>query len=198
MKRRDKIKKYPFYGSLLLDRKEVIFVLEEAIKREYNVFEYGCGIATNFFSAYVNKWYSVEHDPTWAEKVKAASHHNTTIFTEELKDGKSARFAEDKSSGWDDVLNSEYAKRYDTYIKAFSYVKDIDLVIIDGRARTACAKYVYENMREDCKVIIHDWSRPWYKRCLESFEAVKELSPNEFGHTDPYIAILQRGKNGEK
>ena len=191
--RRDRYIKYPFYGSLLLDKKEVIFVLE-AIKREHNVFEYGCGLATNFFSAYVNKWYSVEHDPAWAEKIKANKHNNTTIFTEPLKDGKKARFAEDKSSDWNDVLGSEYAKRYDGYIKTFSSVKDIDIVFIDGRARTACAKYVYDNMKDDCKIIFHDWSRSWY-RCLDSFRVVKELSPNEFGHRDPHIAILEKKKN---
>jgi hypothetical protein len=183
--------KSPLIGSLLSFPEEVIFILRH-LKENYNVFEYGCGLGTNIFSAYVKQWYAVEHNIEWFEKINNSKNYKTQIFYKPHIDNHKDRFKEDKTTQWDLALNSQYAKRYKNYIQCFSEVKDIDLVIIDGRARTACARYVFENCTNECKIIIHDWNRLWYKRCLNSFYVLDEMNVQSPWRGKPGIVLLKK------
>jgi predicted O-methyltransferase YrrM len=64
-----------------------IMALEEIVRPEFNVLEFGSGGSTIFFARRCKTIVSFEHDPSWAELVKGAlpEDSNVTIFVGGVK-----------------------------------------------------------------------------------------------------------------
>ena len=69
---------------------------------------------------------------------------------------------------------------YKDYIETGSRInKKFTKVLIDGRARPQCARYMHNFIDENCIVFLHDWSksmdRPHYYSVLERYSVIKEI-----------------------
>jgi hypothetical protein len=105
--------------------------IETRLKKEFKIFEYGCGNSTIWFSKKVHSIISVEHDETWMNYVKGRLPDNAMVFLYELNN------------------NHDYAKSIQNFQKKFH------IIIIDGRERNDCVKYCIEQLTND-GVIIFD------------------------------------------
>ncbi|KIL49921.1 hypothetical protein [Jeotgalibacillus soli] len=89
--------------------------LSTRITKDLNVFEYGSGSSTLWWSEKVNKVFSVEHDKEWFEKTrKQLINPNVDLVYKKL------------------AYNGQYSKEVLKH-------RDLDIVVIDGRDRVNCA-----------------------------------------------------------
>ena len=64
---------------------------------------------------------------------------------------------------WQTLLTGEYYNAFEEYIKyPFTLNKKFDRILIDGRARPECAKYIYDYIDDDAIVFIHDFYKELY------------------------------------
>ena len=80
------------------------------------VFEWGCGNSTLYFSQYVDRVISVEHNPEWHKKMSGICPKNAQIDLHE------------------DVENGEYCNAI------LSYGRKFDIILVDGADRNNCMK----------------------------------------------------------
>lgn len=85
-----------------------------------------------------------------------------------------------KAKKWSNLKETENFKIFKNYIeypKIFN--KKFDLILIDGRSRPECVRFVYNNniLKENGIILIHDfWTRPYYYVIFEKFEEVESAS----------------------
>jgi hypothetical protein len=118
--------------------------------------EWGCGGSTLRFSSQVHRYYSIEHDREWFEKisrhVKRARRHNVHLVhvppTLSLAGVPNyARSAADRYAQFKDYI--EQVDRLG--------VERFDRVLIDGRSRPECALHVLPYLTGESRVFIHDF-----------------------------------------
>lgn len=115
------------------------------LKKTDRLLEYGSGESTNIISDYVNEIVSVEHNLFWFEKINKVRKNNVTLiykpvdtpYTEGGHDGTYAQF---KSYVEAPLLNGKF-----------------DVVLIDGRARIECFKFVKNVINNNALIFVHDF-----------------------------------------
>lgn len=121
----------------------MIKLLEDKLVGDINVFEYGSGYSTLFFSKRVNSIDSVEYDLNWFNHIKLALPKNASInFVLNDTDGFYCR----------SILN-----------KSINY----DLVVIDGRDRVNCFKQALSAITERGVLLLDDSDRVEYSQCFD-------------------------------
>ena len=108
-----------------------------------DIFEYGSGNSTLWYSKKVKSVTSVEHDSEWYEKIKNSMPDNVTIYHENL------------------VYNEAYCHFSSTLNKHF------DVIIIDGRDRVNCIKNVLNSLKENGIIVLDDSEREQYNEGIE-------------------------------
>lgn len=108
-----------------------IYFIQARLKKEFNIFEYGSGNSTIWYSQKVHNVYSLENDKIWYEILKNKIPSNVKLFYRKLDD------------------EGNYAKEISTHKLKF------DIVIIDGRQRNLCCFYATQNLKAD-GVIVFD------------------------------------------
>lgn len=127
---------------------------EQALLKSYlnvnqTVLEYGSGESTIEICKLVKNLISVEHNIEWYNKVKDKIQSNVTYLFEK----PNSSFSEGGDDG-----NYEQFK---SYIECPEKYGPYDIVIIDGRARYECAKFINEKCSHDNTIIfIHDFILP--------------------------------------
>ena len=133
--------------------------------------EWGSGGSTSFFSRFVNKYISIEHDPEWFNNVgecKAERH---------LVKNNLPRTIPTQAEEFLDYIN---------YVDILN--KKYDLVLIDGRARPYCAQKVIPYLNKNAVVFMHDfWERPEYHWVLEYYDEIESIKKGQ-----TLIAMKQR------
>jgi hypothetical protein len=114
--------------------------LNGRVDKEINVFEYGSGSSTIWFSRKVKKLVSCEHDQSWYEKVKneLGEVPNVELIYRNLDTG------------------SEYEEEIKKQEKKF------DLILIDGRRRNKCGINSIEALSENGVIIWDNSDREEY------------------------------------
>jgi hypothetical protein len=121
----------------------VIRLLEDHIKNDLRVFEFGSGHSTLFFARLVRTVVSVENDAAWFDFMKARIPGNVTLLYRK-KDTNGA------------------------YCRSVSENRgDYDLVFIDGKDRVNCANQAVENLSARGVILLDDSQRPEYAECAE-------------------------------
>ncbi len=121
--------------------------LKESLKSGFEIFEFGCGASTLFFSQKVKKVTSLETNKRWAEIVEnRLSTTNVEIIL--MPDG----------------LTNE---NYENFPKNCG--KKFDLIIIDSLKRFECAKNCLSALKESGMIILDDSERKNYKKIFEFF-----------------------------
>jgi len=139
--------------------------------------EWGSGGSTLEFSNYVKKYFSIEHNEEWYEKVKNEINNNTFIFL--VKPNKKK---------WEKPVKRKQFKDYVEFVHQifndFNILK-FDKVLVDGRARIFCVEEVVKYLHKDSLVFVHDWHRMRYRKMLKY---LKVIETDERKH----LAILKK------
>lgn len=101
-------------------------------KEHMTVFEWGCGGSTLRWAPKTRKWYSIEHDLKWCDKIYSKKSNNCFLF-------------------YADVNNEKYIEGL-----LSSLIDNINVFLIDGRRRIECAYFLSKNIRPGSLVFLHD------------------------------------------
>ena len=84
---------------------------------------------------------------------------------------------------WDQLYTTKMYYAYKEYIETGSKIdKTFSKILIDGRARPQCARYMYDFINNDCIIFIHDWhpSRTHYRSVLERYKIINEINSGQW------------------
>jgi len=133
------------------------------LRPEHTMLEWGSGGSTLEFSRHVARYCSVEHDPVWHARVRAAvearglANVALVLVPPNLPlDGlpNYARTPEERYAQFKDYIEA---------VDRFG-VPQFDRVLIDGRSRPECAARVLPRLAPGSVVFIHDFFNPKYDR----------------------------------
>jgi mRNA degradation ribonuclease J1/J2 len=157
-----------------MSQEEINLVLS-FLKKDDIMLEYGCGGSTMFFPKYVKEYYSIESDKSWANSVEKIMPKNVkmhcipTIRPEDPNQKHAVK--------WNQLYTTKMYEAYKEYIETGSKInKKFTKILIDGRARPQCARYMYDFIDKDCIIFMHDWhpGRTHYRSILEKYRVIKE------------------------
>lgn len=114
----------------------------------FTVFEFGAGASTQWWAQRAQSIISIEHDANWYESLR-----NTLPENAEL---------------WHIPLSAP--DEYDTAIQ--STQRKFDVVVIDGRRRVECSRYVEPHLSDRGVVIWDNSDRPRYSAGIAAFQAL--------------------------
>jgi hypothetical protein len=139
--------------------------LRSYLRPEMDVFEYGSGGSTIFLASRVVELVSVEHDLEWYTK--------TTRRLEDLGLQCTYLLREPVAGADERFRSTDPAYRemsFEPYVKAIDACDDgtFDLVIVDGRARPACAIRAIPKVRAGGYLLLDDADRPHYGAAIEA------------------------------
>jgi len=134
-----------------------IDMIKKYLDKSYVMLEYGCGGSTLFFSHHVKEYYSVEHNQQWYNKIAPLVPKNVHI-THIAQNHDTPNQKRILASDWKSLDTSSRSIDFKDYIE---YPKSLcvkfDTVLIDGRARPECAKFIVPHLKENATVFIHDY-----------------------------------------
>ena len=120
-------------------------------------FEFGAGGSTNIASYYKIQTYSVESDPKWHKLLKD-NNITANYITVDLK----GRFFGFPGNGTD-------VENWKQYIQAYKSEYNADIILIDGRFRVACGLDIFNKIRNDTIVLVHDYTNRKEYHILENY-----------------------------
>lgn len=126
-----------------------IELIQQYLKINHIMLEYGCGGSTLYFSKYVKTYVSIEHDSEWIKKIQNMIDHKTNIELYYCAPNNPIKLPVWTGCPVD-------FKDYINYIDTIQY-KYYDIVLIDGRARQYCAKKVLNYVDKDSIIFVHDF-----------------------------------------
>lgn len=150
----------PWFNFSMLD------FLNQRLKKDFDIFEYGSGNSTIYFSQRCNSIISIEDNLEWFNKVKNFLEKNNI---------KNANLNYKSSE------DEDYAK----IISAFN--KKYDLIIIDARKRNNCMLECINFLKPNGCIILDNSERKWYKK---GTNFLKEQGFKKLDFTGLHPAIL--------
>ncbi len=117
--------------------------IEDRLKKNMDIFEYGCGNSTIWFALKVNSVTSIDHDENWIVRVRPKLPKNAQVIYRKLEYG------------------GEYCQEIHVSKKQYH------VVIIDGRDRINCAKQSVRALTNDGIIIFDNSQRNEYREAME-------------------------------
>ncbi len=117
--------------------------LENNLKQDMTLFEWGAGSSTIWFSDKVKQVVSIEYDSNWYDALKNRLSSNVELL-----------FSEESST---------------LYIDSIETIQDINVFVIDGRRRVDCAEKVLEYLTKNktsALVVFDDAHRKRYESAI--------------------------------
>ena len=154
----------------------VVTFLEERLKNNLNLFEYGSGFSTLFFAKRVKTVTSLEYDKNWFSEIQSTLPQNVElIFCEKDIDG-------------------DYCRAIQTKQQLF------DIVIIDGRDRVNCLIQSIPCLSEQGIILLDDSHRQRYQEGLnfakqQGFRSLSIEGLKATGSINDRSTILYRDNN---
>jgi len=145
------------------------------------VLEWGSGGSTLFFSQFVRRWDTIEHNTRWIMQMKdlVAGIHTVHLHP--------------ATHSWNNIADGTYEqfKQYVDLPKLLGL--QYDVILVDGRARVACVHAIsrYNLTIPGGLVVVHDWERSEYKTVLGEFDLVQEDTAGP-----RHLGVLQLKRNG--
>jgi len=113
--------------------------IEKRLSKEFDLFEYGSGNSTLFYSQRVKTVTTVEHDKEWFERMGSSVSGNVHLVFRSLDSGEN-------------------------YVQAaLEAGKKFDIIIVDGRKRVDCIKSCLAALKENGIVVLDDSERESYR-----------------------------------
>jgi hypothetical protein len=163
-------------------------------------FEFGCGGSTYqaCLRPNIEQIYSVESDRAWHTKLQSSlpKRAGVQLFLVDLKTNGA-------SWGYPGPTCTEQERiTYSDSILAIRPEESqrLDLVLIDGRFRVACALKVFNSISDSCIVLFDDFlNRPKYHVVLDYYEVVEQTSEKvmavlrkKSGVSPPSASLIQQ------
>lgn len=137
---------------------------ENWLKPEVRVFEFGAGNSTLWLADRVASVTSVEHDASWADRIRAKAPKNSEVI--------SAAFSGD---GFECSESDPYVRAYADRVGADGF----DVVVVDGVARLTCVDmFLSSNPSNEALLILDNSDRRRYR------PAISRLHEAGFGRID--------------
>jgi hypothetical protein len=158
--------------------------LRSYLRPELHVFEYGSGGSTIFLASRVTELVSVEHDLDWyattERKLADLGLHCTYLLREPRSE------ADERFGSTDPAYRG---MSFEPYVKAIDAYDDgtFDLVIVDGRARPACAIRAIPKVRPGGYLLLDDSDRPYYGAAIE---ALRHYARTDLPGAVPYSTTI--------
>lgn len=157
-----------------------IKMIESYLHMTDTMLEWGSGGSTLHFPKFVKKYFSIEHNKEWYDKIKNEIPDNVayTYVKQNLPRTRPTKFREFK----------------DYIEKAGSFNKKFDKVLVDGRARPECAIWVLPYLNQNAVVFIHDYfmaGRDHYKKVEQYYNVIDKVT-----NTEQTLAVFKRKNNG--
>lgn len=162
-----KMNKFGFFTPLM-HKYEYDFV--EKYLNENDVYlEWGSGNSTLYFSGLVKNVISIEHDIEWIKNIQKC------IDAYGIKN-ISLNYIPAHTPN---PIPCRY-EQFKDYIE-FPMKNNLKFnkVLIDGRARKYCAKFIYSIIDDDTIVIIHDYNRPDYQLVEKYYDVIERLDEGQ-------------------
>lgn len=139
--------------------------IEELLRPQWRIFEYGSGGSTLFFARRCAVVISVEHDARWQSRVcaqLARSGLDTSIVR--LRPPERSPLAASGRSDPDAYVSGRPGHAglwYERYVRTIDEQPDgsLDLVLIDGRCRPACVRHAIPKIRPGGWLVLDDSQR---------------------------------------
>lgn len=158
-----------------MSEKEINLILSFINKNDI-MLEYGCGGSTLFFPKYVKEYYSIESNQHWADSVEKSIPPNAKIYC--IPTRRPNDPDQKKIKKWSELYTTKTYFAYKEYIEFGSKIgKSFSKILIDGRARPQCARFMYDYIDNEAIIFIHDWhpNRTWYKSILEHYTLIDTI-----------------------
>lgn len=123
---------------------------------EFDVLEWGSGGSTIYFSKFCRRYFSIEHDKAWYDKIDKIKPENVQYFYVKNNLPRSRPTKKEEFMDYINFVDKIGMSRY-------------DLVLIDGRARVFCAEKALDYVDDESLVFIHDWERKQYHSVLDFY-----------------------------
>jgi hypothetical protein len=154
----------------------IVAFLEERLRSDLVVFEYGCGYSTLFFAERVKHVTAVEHDETWLDLVREHAPSNVTALLRPLD------------------MNGDYCRTINELDGAF------DIVVVDGRDRVNCVRMSLPRLSPSGVIILDDSHRDRYSEALDiardgGFKVLSMIGVKPTGKRPGRTSILYRENN---
>jgi predicted O-methyltransferase YrrM len=135
------------------------------------IFEWGGGGSTLYFIDRGAIVTTIEHDPDWVEHLRRltacddtqAMDLNLIEPTETIRGADSSAFGSSKAQ-----YQGASFEKYVRAIDAFSD-KTFDLVVVDGRCRSACLQHAIAKVRPQGSLIFDNAERPEYNEAIAEY-----------------------------
>lgn len=146
--------------------------MEQILRPDMSVFEWGCGGSTMFFARRVAEGHSVEHDPTWAADVRSALAAAGIAWSLEVVEPERGASRERDPARPEDYASDDEAFRdgsFRAYASAIDRFPDerFDVVVIDGRARPSCGLHAVDKVKRGGWLVLDNADRPYYRSIHE-------------------------------
>jgi len=123
-----------------------IAFIETRLNKNMNVFEYGCGNSTIWYSQRVGTIRSVEHDKEWYNIISKKLPENASVVYREL------------------YYEGDYSK--ESKVNNIKY----DIIIIDGRDRVNSVKNSIDCLKEDGIIVFDNSNLEQYRESIDLFK----------------------------
>lgn len=161
--------------------------LNNNIKPEMRVFEYGSGGSTLYFVKKVKEVVTVEHDNDWAIRIKnilaKSSFKNYKILLKEpRKISNESRNPNDPNSYLSG--NCIYSGlSFDKYVCTIDQFPDeyFDIILIDGRARHSSLRHSIKKVKPNGSMILDNSERQRYSNSISNLNLIKWKRIDFFG-----------------
>lgn len=114
----------------------------------WDVFEWGTGYGTLWWSTFVKSIVTVDHSPEWYNLIKQQVKGNNVTF-------KLRKLIKCKSSVYTNAINDNLNK--------------YDCIIIDGRNRNLCGRTVIDRLKQNGIIILDNSERQKYRLIVNLF-----------------------------
>ena len=148
-----------------------IDLVKKYLSEDKVMLEWGSGGSTCTFSPLVKEYYSIEHVKEWYENVEEflkLQIYRSKVFNYLVEPDKPR------------TIPTKY-EEFQTYIEYVDKLnKKYDIVLIDGRARLDCAKYIIPYLNENAVIFIHDYfHRPQYYKVTDYYTQVDAVTSGQ-------------------
>lgn len=165
------------------------------LKPHMRVLEFGHGLSTNVMAKLVRQVVSIEYNPEWYDAFKPFLDKNVTTILKPANKAPTPAYEDGTLEDYKDYVMSPMQQ---------ASAEKFDVVVIDGRARVACAEYAAKfYLKDDGLIFIHDYRHPKpppYRRPeYEVVESFLDMKKHVFamalfvkkGQSSPYLDIVE-------
>lgn len=163
---------------------ESIEWLSKTINNEMNIFEWGSGGSTLFFSRRAKQIVTIEHNPTWYNTVtETILKRNINNVDIQLVVGQSPKADEKMYSSTDaDSVGLSFYK----YVSAIDKYPDnfFDVILVDGRSRRHCINHGITKLKLNGFLVLDNAERAEYST---GCELINHWAKTDYSGPGPFL-----------